>query len=116
MVDPSNIKIKKNQTIKVNITLKGFTFSQTAKMVLCCNRGGEQSWEPDCFSYARAIEVNSDGTYTLSWTNDTGSTVKWDDGTSALIITMQYSGYAEVAADEDGSYKSACTVNSITIE
>jgi hypothetical protein len=116
MVDPSNIKIKKNQTIKVNITLKGFTFSQTAKMVLCCNRGGEQSWEPDCFSYTRAIEVNSDGTYTLSWTNDTGSTVKWDDGTSALIITMQYSGYAEVAADEDGSYKSACTVNSITIE
>jgi len=42
--------------------------------------------------------------------------VKWDDGTSALIITMQYTGYAEVAADEDGSYKSACTVNSITIE
>ena len=82
-------------------------------MVLCCNRGSEQSWEPDCFGYARAIDVNSDGTYTVSWTNDTGSTVKWDDGASALTITMQYDGYATLP-DED--YASHCTIESITIE
>ena len=112
-VDPANIKLKKNQKINVTVRLSGFTFSQPAKMVLCCNRGEEQAWETDCFGYARAITVNGDGTYTVSWTNDTGSTVKWDDGTSALTITMQYVDYATLADDD---YASHCTVESITIE
>ena len=112
-IDPANVKLKKNQKINVTVKLSGFTFSQTAKMVLCCNRGSEQSWETDCFGYARAIDVNGDGTYTVSWTNDTGSTVKWDDGTSALTITMQFDGYATLP---DTDYASHCTVESITIE
>lgn len=115
-VDPSAIKLKKNQTISVTVKLSGFTFTSPAKMVLCCNRGSEQEWETACFDYSRAITVNGDGTYTVTWTNDTGSTVKWDDGTSALTITMQYVGYASVEADADGSYKSACTVESVVIE
>jgi len=115
-VDPSAIKLKKNQTISVTVKLSGFTFTSPAKMVLCCNRGNEQDWETACFDYSRAITVNGDGTYTVTWTNDTGSTVKWDDGTSALTITMQYTGYASVEADEDGNYKSACTVESVLIE
>lgn len=116
MVDPADIKLKKNQTISVTFTLSGFTFTQAAKAVLCCNRGSEQDWETACFDYSRAITVNGDGTYTVTWTNDTGSTVKWDDGTSALTITMQYVGYASVEADAEGSYKAACTIESITIE
>ena len=112
-IDPANVKLKKDQKISITVQLSGFTFSQTAKMVLCCNRGSEQSWEPDCFGYSRAIDVNSDGTYTVSWTNDTGSTVKWDDGTSALTITMQFDGYATLP---DTDYATHCTVESITIE
>ncbi|MBQ7420251.1 MAG: hypothetical protein IJV17_05885 [Prevotella sp.] len=112
-IDPANVKLKKNQKVNVTVTLSGFTFSQPAKMVLCCNRGSEQSWETDCFNYSRAITVNGDGTYTVSWTNDTGSTVKWDDGASALTITMQYDGYATLP-DED--YASHCMIESITIE
>ena len=112
-VDPANIKLKKNQKINVTVRLSGFTFEQPAKMVLCCNRGAEQNWETDCYNYSRAITVSADGTYTVSWTNDTGSTVKWDDGTSALTVTMQYVGYATMP-DED--YASHCTVESITIE
>ena len=115
-VDPANIKLKKNQKISVTVRLSGFTFSQPAKMVLCCNRGEEQSWETDCFNYSRAITVNGDGTYTVSWTNDTGSTVKWDDGTSALTITMQYLDYATLADTSDEGLKAACAVESITIE
>ena len=115
-IDPADLKLKKNQTVKVTLTLHGFTFTQPAKMVLCCNRGSEQNWEPDCFDYARAITVNGNGTYTISWTNDTGSTVNWNDGTSALTMTMQYVGYASVEADAEGSYKAACTIESITIE
>lgn len=112
-IDPANVKLKKDQKINITVKLSGFTFSQTAKMVLCCNRGNEQGWEPDCFGYARAIDVNGDGTYTVSWTNDTGSTVKWDDGISALTITLQFDGYATLPDDD---YASHCTLESITIE
>ena len=115
-VDPANIKLKKNQKINVTLRLSGFTFSQPAKMVLCCNRGEEQAWETDCYNYSRAVTVNGDGTYTVSWTNDTGSTVKWDDGTSALTITMQYVGYATLADESEEALKTVCTVESITIE
>lgn len=115
-IDPSNIKLKKNQKINVTLKLSGFTFTQPAKMVLCCNRGQEQDWETGCFDYARAITVNGDGTYTISWTNDTGSTVKWDDGTSALTMTMQYVGYASLADETEDGLKAACTIESITIE
>lgn len=112
-IDPSAVKLKKNQKINVTFKLSGFTFSQSAKMVLCCNRGEEQSWETACYDYGRAISVDKDGTYTVSWTNDTGSTVKWDDATSALTMTMQFADYATLP-DED--YGSHCTVESITIE
>ena len=112
-IDPANVKLKKNQKINVTFKLSGFTFSQTAKMVLCCNRGSEQGWETECFGYSRAIDVNADGTYTVSWTNDTGSTVKWDDEASALTMTMQFDGYATLP---DTDYASHCTVESITIE
>ena len=112
-IDPANVKLKKDQKINITVKLSGFTFSQAAKMVLCCNRGNEQGWEPDCFGYARAIDVNGDGTFTVSWTNDTGSTVKWDDGISALTITMQFDGYATLPDDD---YASHCTLESITIE
>ena len=117
-IDPANVKLKKNQKISVKVKLSGFTFEKAAKMVLCCNRGEEQSWETACFDYSRAITVNGDGTYTVTWTNDTGSTVKWDDAISALTITMQYVGYCSVAAgsDEEHPYAGACTVESITIE
>lgn len=110
-VDPSALKVKKNQKLNVTVRLSGLTMTQPAKMVLCLNRGSEQLWEPDCFNYSRAVTVNGDGTYTVSWTNDTGSTANWSDGTSALTITMQYNGYCTVA-----DVASAYTVESITIE
>ena len=115
-IDPADVKLKKNQKLNVTFRLTGFTFSQTAKMVLCCNRGGEQDWEPNCYNYSRAIDVNSDGTYTVSWTNDTGSTVKWDDASSALTMTMQYVGYASLADESEDGLKAACEIVSITIE
>ena len=79
------------------------------------NFGSEQNWEPDCFEYSRAVTANSNGTYTLSWTNDTGLTCSWLD-TSALIVTMQYKGYASLPEDTDDAYKAAITVESVTIE
>ncbi len=117
-VDPANIKLKKNQKINVTVKLSGFTFEKAAKLVICCNRGNEQDWETACFDYARAVTVNGNGTYTVSWTNDTGSTVKWDDATSALTLTMQYAGYCSVepGTDAEHPYAGACTVESITIE
>ena len=122
-IDPANIQMKNYRKVNVTFTLTGFTFTNTAKMVLCCNRGSEQSWEPGCFNYSRAISVNSDGTYTVSWVNDTGSTVNWNDGdnnpyvsTSALTMTMQYDGYASLSNTTEAGLKDACVITSITID
>ena len=118
-IDPANIKLKKNQKLNITVKLSGFTFSQSAKMVLCLNWEDtpDHGWEPDCFDYSRAISVNADGTYTVSWTNDTGSTVNWaTTGQSALTITMQYVGYATLADESEDGLKAACTIESITIE
>ncbi len=118
-IDPANIKLKKNQKINITVKLSGFTFSQKAKMVLCLNweTTPDHNWEPECFNYSRAVDVNGDGTYTVSWTNDTGSTVNWaTTGQSALIITMQYVGYATLADESEDGLKAACSIESITIE
>ena len=114
-IDGSRLKVKKNQKLNVTVKLNNFTFDKPAKLALCMNFGSEQSWEPDCFDYSRAVTANSNGTYTLSWTNDTGSTCSWLD-TSALIVTMQYKGYASLPEDTDDAYKAAITVESVTIE
>ena len=117
-IDPTALKVKKNQKLNVTLKLSGFTFSEPAKMVLCLNweTTAQSGWEPDCFTYDRAITVNGDGIYTISWTNDTGSTVNWGDNTSALIMTMQYAGYATLADESEEGLKAACTIESITIE
>lgn len=115
-IDPADIKQKKNQKLSVTFRLTGFSFTQPAKMVLCCNRGEQQSWETDCFDYDRAVTVNGDGLYTVSWTNDTGSTVNWNDASSALTMTMQYVGYASLADESEEGLKAACTIESVTIE
>ena len=116
-VDPARLKVKKNHKINVTVKLNGFTFEKPAKMVLCLNfeKAADHEWENTCFDYSRAITVNSDGSYTVSWTNDTGETCNWA-GTSALIVTMQYVGYASLADDSEEGYKKALTVESVTIE
>lgn len=114
-IDPTALKVKKNQKVSVTLRLSGFTFTQPAKMCLCLNwdATAQGGWEPDCFGYDRAITVNGDGSYTVSWTNDTGSTCNWGDATSALIVTMQFDGYASLPDDD---YNSHCNIESITVE
>ena len=116
-VDPARLKVKKNQKINVTVKLSGFTFEKAAKMVLCLNfdKTPDHEWENTCFDYSRAITVNGDGSYTVSWTNDTGETCSWA-GTSALIVTMQYVGHATLANETEDGYKQAITVESVTIE
>ena len=115
-IDPARVKVKKNQKLNVTVKLNGFTFEKPAKMLLCLNFGSETEWEPACFEYSRAITVNSNGTYTVSWTNDTGETCNWSAGTSALTVTMQYVGYATLADDTEDGWKQALTIESVTIE
>ena len=59
---------------------------------------------------------NGDGTYTLTWTNNTGATCNWGDGQSALIMTMQYAGYASLASTEAEDLKAACEIVSVTVQ
>ena len=53
-VDPADLQLKKGERLSVTFRLAGFTFTQAAKMVLCCNFGNDQGWEPDGFGSSRA--------------------------------------------------------------
>ncbi len=117
-IDPADLKVKKNQTLSVTFKFSGFTFSQPAKAVLGENFD-DFAWEPGCFDQDNAITINGDGTYTLTWTNNTGATCNWGDGSSALIMTMQYDGYASLEFTEDNKddvLKAACEIVSITVQ
>lgn len=114
-IDPADLKVKKNQTLSVTIKLSGFTFSQPAKAVLGENYD-DFAWETACYDQDNAITINGDGTYTLTWTNKTGATCNWADGQSALIITMQYAGYASLASTEEDALKAACEIVSVTVQ
>ena len=114
-INPDDLQMVKGQKLSVTFTLSGFTFTQSAKMVLGCNIGSEQGWEPVCFDYSRAISVNSNGTYTVSWTKDIGAAVDWRSS-SALEMTMQYVGYASLTDSSAEGLKAACEIVSIRIE
>lgn len=114
-IDPADLKVKKNQTLSVTLKLSGFTFSQAAKAVLGENFD-DFAWETACFDQDNAITIDKDGTYTLTWTNKTGATCNWGDKSSALIMTMQYAGYATLPSTEAEDLKAACEIVSITVQ
>lgn len=122
-IDPTALKVKKNQTLSITLKLSGFRFSQPTKAVIGENFD-DFAWEPGCFDQDNAITINGDGTYTLTWTNNTGATCNWGDGSSALIMTMQYADYATLAgydptaeeADRDAALKAACEIVSVTVQ
>lgn len=118
-VNLDKLKLKKGQVMTISFTIAGFTFSQPAKASLCENVINSK-WEPDCFDLEEAITVSDNGTYTIKLTNTTDSTIKWSDNTSALTITMQYTGYATgITLDADGNNDFSgitATIDSISIE
>lgn len=114
-IDPADLKVKKNQTLSITLKFSGFTFSQPAKAVIGENFD-DFAWEPGCFDQDNAITINGDGTYTLTWTNNTGATCNWGDGSSALIMTMQFAGYATLPSTEEEDLKANCEIVSITVQ
>lgn len=89
--DASNVKVKKNQTLKVSFTLKpGLTWTNAPKCALIDNNM-KTTWEPGAFDLDDAVLVNTAGETTVTLTNNTGATVKLSD--TALQLSIQLDGY-----------------------
>jgi len=118
-IDISKVKLRKDQTLTIKFTIDGISWDASAspKAVICNNIPGTDSWEPNCFNYDWAVNLNKNGETTVTYTNTTGSTITFD-GTSAITICVQLSGFGTapmVGSDLDTSAVTA-TITSMTIE
>jgi len=119
-IDISKVKLRKNQTLTIKFTINGITWDAGAnpKTVIGNNIAGSDSWEPGCFDYAWAVDLNKNGETTVTLTNTTGATVSFD-GTSAITIVTQLSGFGTAPLAPDGSLDTTAvtvTITSMTIE
>ncbi len=109
-VDPTKLKLKKNQKLVLKFSVSGIDWTATPKAAFCCNMDGF-SWEPDCFSNSQAVDFNTSGENTLTITNETGSTYTFY-GNGCATVCIQLDGYA---SSTDIS-NAVVTVSSMTIE
>jgi hypothetical protein len=118
-IDISKVKLKKDQKLTIKFNVSGITWNTDAepKAVICHNIG-DGLWEPACFDDASAVTLNKSGETTVTFTNTTGATVKFD-GTSCVTIAIQLDGFVSTPSVGDiSSDPSLVTVNvtSMTIE
>lgn len=109
-VDPTKLKLKKDQKLVVKFTVSGIEWTGSPKAAFCCNIDGYQ-WEPDCFTNFQAQAFNTTGETTLELVNNSGSTFSFST-VSALTITIQLDGFAASTDITDATVN----VSSITIE
>lgn len=122
-IDVSTIKLKKNQTMKLTFRLNGVTWkSGVQPKALFANNIDALgfSWPSNGsgFDVDSAFAVNTAGETTISLTNTTDSTVKFD-GSSCITVCIQVKDLVESPLDENGIIDaSAITaeVTSLTIE
>jgi hypothetical protein len=118
-IDITKVKLKDGQTLSVTFKVSGLTWDEGSapKAALCHNMEGA-SWEPDCFGLSNAVTFNKSGETTVTVTNNTGSTVKFD-GSSCVTVCIELAGYGTCPLLEDGSVDTdqvTAEVTSITIQ
>lgn len=109
-IDPSKLKLKKNQKLVVKFSVNGVEWTATPKAAFCCNMDGFE-WEPNCFSNSQAYDFNTTGENTMELVNNTGATYAFPTQ-SALIITIQLDGFATTTSADGVTFN----VSSLTIE
>lgn len=109
-VDPTMLKLKKNQKLVLKYTVNGIEWTATPRAAFCCNIDGF-AWEPDCFTNFQGQDFNTTGENVMSLTNETGSTYNFY-GNGSLQVTIQL---ADFAASTDISNVTV-NVTSLTIE
>lgn len=118
-IDISKVKVKKDQKLIVKFNVSGITWNEGAEpKVAFCHNIGSGLWEPACFEDASAVSLNKNGETTVTFTNTTGATVKFD-GTSCATIAMQIDGLVSAPLLDSGVLDASAVtveVTSMTIE
>lgn len=91
-VDPTALKLKKNQKLVLKFTVSGIDWTATPRAAFCCNIDGF-AWEPDCFTNFQGQDFNTTGETVMTLTNETGSTYNFYE-TGSLQVSIQLDGFA----------------------
>ncbi|MDE6170671.1 MAG: hypothetical protein K2F68_05885, partial [Duncaniella sp.] len=111
-IDPSKLKLKKGQTVKVRFTVEGVDWTSTPKAVICAQDANTYGWDAAAYSGSPFVrDLNTTGETELTFTNETGATYNFY-GNDAI----------EISVDMDGTCSSNdltdvnVTITSFTIE
>lgn len=111
-IDPSKLKLKKGQTVKVRFTVEGVDWTSTPKAVICAQNANTYGWDAAAYSGSPFVrDLNTTGETELTFTNETGATYNFY-GNDAI----------EISVDMDGTCSSNdltdvnVTITSFTIE
>lgn len=118
-LDITKMKLKKNQTMTIKYkVLSGITWNEGAqpKTVIMENMIGG-TFEDGCYDlpYASAFDTAPGAEQTVTLTNTTGATVKFDTD-CCLVIGIQNKGLATVAGTENTTPEVEVEITSITIQ
>lgn len=118
-LDITKMKLKKNQTMTIKYkVLSGITWNEGAqpKTVIMENMIGS-TFEDGCYDlpYASAFDTTPGAEQTVTLTNTTGATVKFDTD-CCLVIGIQNKGLATVAGAENTTPEVEVEITSITIQ
>lgn len=94
-IDPTKLKIKKDQKIVIKFTISGIEWDQTPKVAVCCNQDeGGWVWDPDCYDNFQSKELNINGENVMEVPNTMGKTYNFY-GAGSLQLSIQMDGYAK---------------------
>lgn len=118
-IDITKVKTKKDQKLTIKFNVSGITWNEGASpKVAICHNVGDGLWEPACFDDASAVSLNKSGETTVTFTNTTDATVKFD-GTSCITIAVQIDGLVSAPLLETNVLDASAVtveVTSMTIE
>ena len=119
-IDPSKLKMKKRQTLKVAFKLDGVTWANAPRVVLCHNIGAGLWPGADgaAFDDPSAVTLNENGETVATFVNNSGAAATFE-GSSCLAICIDQSGNVTSPLDGDGNIdptQVTVTISSITIE
>lgn len=111
-IDPTKLKLKKGQTIKVRFTISGIEWTSTPKAVLCAQNANAYGWDAAAYAASPFVtDLNTAGETELTFTNETGSTYNFY-GNDAIEISIDLDGTA-TSNDISGA---SVNITSVTIE
>lgn len=119
-IDISKVKLKNGQSLKIAFKINGVTWNSAPKALICHNIGNGLWPGADGAGYndPSAVTVNTSGETVISYTNNSGSLIKFE-GSSCLAVAVDQQGYVASPLDAAGNLDlSAISVEitSMTIE